>query len=97
MVDPDDGMRHGLILSAINVELRDGRCYKVGVLADAAASRRVACFRQYGVHGTRLEPLLLDRTTVDDAGAEGAVGDAAQRVAHLLQHICIVFGFGKLL
>ena len=47
VVDPDDGVRHDLILSAKPiVELKDGRCYRVGVLDDAAASRRCACFRQ---------------------------------------------------
>src|SRR5258708_1675372 len=38
VVDPDDGVRHDLILSAKPiVELKDGRCYRVGVLDDAAA------------------------------------------------------------
>ena len=79
------------------MELRDGRCYKVGVLADAAASRRCRVFQTIWRPGHGLEPLLLDRSTVDDARAERAIGYAAQRVAHLLQHIRIVFGFGKFL
>jgi hypothetical protein len=38
VVDPDDGVRHDLILSATPiVELRDGRDYRVGVFDDAAA------------------------------------------------------------
>jgi hypothetical protein len=41
--------------------------------------------------------LLFDRSTVDEAPAERAILDAAQRVAHLLQHIRVVLGFGKLL
>src|SRR5260221_2288071 len=45
----------------------------------------------------RLEPLLFDASTVDDAPAERAIGHTAQRVAHLLQHIRILFGFGKFL
>src|SRR5713226_7634197 len=51
VVDPDDGVRHDLILSAKPiVEPRDG-CYRVGVLGDAATSSLCACFRQYGVQG----------------------------------------------
>ena len=45
----------------------------------------------------RLEAVLFDWSAVDDASAERAVGQAAERVAHLLQHIAIVLGFGKLL
>src|SRR6267142_5519180 len=53
VVDPDDGVRHDLILSAKPIaELRDGRCQIVGVFDDAATSRRCACVRQYGVQGT---------------------------------------------
>jgi hypothetical protein len=47
--------------------------------------------------GQCLKPWLFDRSTVDDARAECAIGHPAQRVAHLLQHIRIVFGFRKLL
>ena len=50
-----------------------------------------------GSPGHGLEPWLFDGSTVDDAGAERAIGHAAQRVAHLLQHIRIVFGFRKFL
>jgi hypothetical protein len=47
VVDPDDGMSHGLILTAKStVAPRDVRCYMVGVLDDAATSRPFACFRQ---------------------------------------------------
>ena len=47
VVDPDDGVRHDLILFAKPiVELRDGRRYRVGVLGDAATSSLCACFRQ---------------------------------------------------
>ena len=47
VVNPDDGVRHDLILSAKPiVELKDDRCYRVGVRDDAAASRRCTCFRQ---------------------------------------------------
>src|SRR5207244_2981258 len=48
VVDPDDGVRHDLILSAQPiVELRDGRCYRVGILDDTATSSPCACFAQY--------------------------------------------------
>ena len=47
VVNPANGVRHALILSAKPIlELKDGRCYSVGVLDDAATSRRCACFRQ---------------------------------------------------
>jgi hypothetical protein len=39
VVYPDDGVRHDLILSAKpTVELKDGRCYRVGVFGAAATS-----------------------------------------------------------
>jgi hypothetical protein len=47
VVDPGDGVRHGLILFAKPiVELWDRRCYRVGVPGDAATSSLCACFRQ---------------------------------------------------
>lgn len=47
--------------------------------------------------GHSLEPLRFDGSTIDDAPAERAIFQPAQRVADLLQHIRIVFGFGKCL
>jgi hypothetical protein len=41
--------------------------------------------------------VLFDWSAVDDAPAERAIGKAAERVADLLQHIRIVFGFAKFL
>src|ERR1700731_4254244 len=47
--------------------------------------------------GHGLKPALFDRSTVHDAFAERAIGHAAQRIAHLLQHDRIAFGLSKFL
>src|SRR5262245_30923466 len=43
------------------------------------------------------EARLLDGPAVDDARAECAIGHTAQRVAHVLQHVCILLGFREFL
>ena len=50
-----------------------------------------------GRPGHGVEPCLFNGTTVDDAPTERAIGYAAQGVTHVLQHLRIVFGFGKFL
>src|ERR1700716_4248794 len=47
VVDPDDGVRHDLILSARPIaELRDGRCQRVAVCDDPPPSSRCACVKK---------------------------------------------------
>ncbi len=73
------------------------------LLLEARRSRRRSSLKTFCVlqtigsprHG--LEPLLLDRSTIDHARAERAILHAAQRIAHLLQHIGVVFGLGEFL
>ncbi len=45
--------------------------------------------------GQCLKPWLFDRSTVDDARAERAVGHAVERIAHLFEQIRPVFDFNE--
>src|SRR4051812_18963546 len=95
MVEPDDGMRHGLILSAMDVESRMAALQgRHSQRCRGLEPRRV--FQTVWRPRHRVEPFLLDRTTVDNAGAEGAVGRCASAPTDLLNYRRGLFGLGKL-
>jgi hypothetical protein len=62
-----------------------------------ASSSICWCLRQYGVHGNRIEPLLVDRASVDHADAIDAQLDPAERGPHLIEDLGVGFGEDEVL
>jgi hypothetical protein len=98
VVDPDDRVRHDLILSLKPVaNLTNGRCLEGRRSRRRCDLKALFVLQAIWRPGHCFKPALFDRSTVHDALAERAIGHAAQRFAHWLQHCRIVFGFGKFL
>src|SRR2546425_816341 len=81
VVDPDDGVRHDLILVCKTNRGTVGSPLLQGRRARRRCDLKSLCVLQtIGSPRHGLEPWLFDGSTVNDAGAEGAIGHAAQRV-----------------